>query len=377
MTDTNHFDSHRKTRAQFFLQRPNFILDVDLHLPTQGVIAIFGPSGSGKTTLLRCMAGLEKPEHGKMTWRRDQFADEEVWQDDAFFLPTHKRPLGYVFQEASLFEHLTVKGNLNYAKKRRGKSQPDTVAGFMSDDDIQTLLGINHLLNRKPDQLSGGERQRVAIARALMIHPQVLFMDEPLASLDDTRKDEVLPYLETLKTKLNIPIVYVTHSANEIARLADHLVVMENGEVVTSGGIEKTLADLNNPLKLGPEAGVVLTGQIQEKDPQWHLMQVGFDGGAVWLKDSGHELGDYVRIRLLAKDISVALSHHNDSSIQNIISGHLKAFSEDTDEGMVLAQVEVGQSVLLTRITARSVEQLGLKPHMKVWVQIKSAALIG
>lgn len=375
MSTKDAFQSDKKMRAKFFLQRPGFILDVDLHLPAQGVIAIFGPSGCGKTTLLRCMSGLEHTQHGLMTWRDNQFSAEQVWQDADNFVPTHKRPLGYVFQEASLFDHLSVKGNLQFAVKRRIKTEHSQLA--LNDDEIVQLLGIEPLLKRKPNQLSGGERQRVAIARALMIHPKILFMDEPLAAIDEARKDDVLPYLEKLKAKLNIPIVYVTHSANEIARLADHLVVMENGEVVIAGGLQQTLADLQNPLKLGQEAGVVLTGQIQQKDPQWHLMEVAFDGGSVWLKDSGHELGDYVRIRLLAKDISLALSHHDDSSIQNILKGQVLALHPEEDNGMVLAQVAIGQSVLLARITARAIDKLSLKSDMPVWVQIKSAALIG
>ena len=277
-----------------------------------------------------------------------------------------------MFQEASLFEHLSVKGNLNYAMKRRDKRQQG-----LDYQEVLSLLGIEHLLKRRPDQLSGGERQRVAIARALLIQPKILFMDEPLASLDDARKDEVLPYLERLKNKLNIPIVYVTHSANEIARLADYLVVMENGEVVTSGPLEKTLADLDTPLKLGQDAGVVLTGQIQEKDEQWHLMHVAFDGGAVWLKDSNHNIGEYVRIRLLARDISLALQHHTDSSIQNILPCTISKIEKDDSPGLLLVQILLGQTPILARITEKAAHQLDLKPQQALWAQIKSAALIG
>lgn len=373
-SDQNDFHSDKKIHAQFFLQRPGFILDVDLHLPTHGVIAIFGPSGCGKTTLLRCMSGLEQTPNGHMSWRESQFSQAHIWQDETLFVPTHQRPLGYVFQEASLFDHLTVQGNLSYAIKRRKKNTESNTT--LNDQAIMDLLGISHLLKRKPNNLSGGERQRVAIARALMIHPQILFMDEPLAAIDDARKDEVMPYLENLKQELSIPIIYVTHSTDEIARLADHLVVMENGEVTQSGKLNTVLSDIDHPLKLGSDMGAVLTGQIQEKDPEYHLMQVAFDGGSVWLRDSGHNMGDYVRIRLLAKDISLSLTQHNDSSIQNILSGQLIKLLYDQDNSMMLAQVAVGKSLLLARITKRAKVTLNLKPEMPIWLQIKSAALI-
>ena len=374
-TPANRFDSDKHLHAQFYVQRDGFVLDVDMRIPTDGVTAIFGPSGCGKTTLLRCMAGLEQTPHGRFSWRDHQFASAQIWQDEQHFVPTHKRPLGYVFQEASLFAHLTVNGNLAYAKKRRGKTAAarDHV---LNDDAILHLLGIEHLLQRKPHELSGGERQRVAIARALMIHPKILFMDEPLASLDDKRKREVLPYLEQLKTQLNIPIIYVTHSADEIARLADHVVVMSQGEVVRHGSLAQILTDLNNPLKLGQEAGVVVTGQIQEKDEQWQLMQVAFDGGAVWLKDSGHKMGDYVRIRLLAKDISLSLSHAQDSSIQNILPCTICQIEDNPQAAYTLVKVHVGKSELLARLTRKAVAQLDLSVGKDVWVQIKSAALV-
>ncbi|MGR9051670.1 MAG: molybdenum ABC transporter ATP-binding protein, partial [Gammaproteobacteria bacterium] len=245
--------------ACFELVHPSFSLNVNLSLPGSGVIALFGPSGCGKTTLLRCIAGLERP-NGTLT------VNGETWQNGSLFKPTHQRPLGFVFQEANLFPHLTVLGNLKYGSKRcQGNN------GHFSLDHAIELLGIGHLLARKPARLSGGERQRVAIARALAVNPRILLMDEPMAALDYQRKREILPYLEKLHDELDIPLLYVTHSPDEVARLADHLVVMSQGKAVASGALTETLARLDLPIHLGEEAGVVLQGKVREHDRQWHL----------------------------------------------------------------------------------------------------------
>jgi molybdate transport system ATP-binding protein len=219
--------------ARFRIDWPGFVLDVDLSLPGRGVTALFGHSGSGKTTLLRCIAGLERAPLGRLA------VDGEVWQDASQWLPPHKRPIGYVFQEASLFAHLTVMGNLHYGLKRL------RCAPRISLDQAIELLGIGHLLDRKPDTLSGGERQRVGIARALAVSPRLLLMDEPLAALDLKRKQEILPYLERLHDELEIPVLYVSHSPDEVTRLADHLVAMEGGRVVAYGPLADTLARLD------------------------------------------------------------------------------------------------------------------------------------
>ncbi|MBS3934962.1 MAG: molybdenum ABC transporter ATP-binding protein, partial [Sulfuritalea sp.] len=216
--------------ARFRHAYPGFTLAVDLTLPGRGVTALFGHSGSGKTTLLRCIAGLERAQ-GRLT------VNGETWQDDASFLPTHRRALGYVFQEASLFSHLTVRGNLDYGMKRCPRRP--AAAEFEKTVD---LLGIGALLERKPERLSGGERQRVAIARALLTLPRLLLMDEPLASLDPARKNEIIPYLERLHGALEIPVLYVSHATDEVARLADHIVVMADGRALASGPLGATLA---------------------------------------------------------------------------------------------------------------------------------------
>lgn len=225
-----------RIRAHFRMDWPGFSLNLDLNLPARGVTAIFGESGSGKTTLLRCVAGLERAQHGRLTIKG------EVWQDEQTFLPVYKRPLGYVFQEASLFPHLSVLGNLRYGLTRSKTEQS------VSLDQAVGLLGIGHLLDRKPDRLSGGERQRVGIARALAVSPRLLLMDEPLAALDMARKQEILPYLERLHDELEFPVLYVTHSPDEVARLADQLVVMENGRVLAHGPLAETLSRLDQPI---------------------------------------------------------------------------------------------------------------------------------
>ena len=254
--------------ARFKLDYPGFSLDVDLTLPGQGVTALFGHSGSGKTTLLRAIAGLERVAGGRLA------VNGETWQDDAVFRPTHQRPLGYVFQEASLFPHLSVQANLEYGQKR----VPAAVRRVSLDQAV-AMLDIGHLLGRKPARLSGGERQRVGIARALATSPRLLLMDEPLAALDHARKQEILPYLERLHDELDIPVLYVSHAPDEVARLADHIVVMEGGRALATGPLTDTLARLDLPIKLGEDAGVVLDAVVAERDAEWHLAHMEFAGG--------------------------------------------------------------------------------------------------
>jgi len=359
-------------QARFRLDWPGFTLDVELDLPARGVTALFGHSGSGKTTLLRCIAGLERAPLGCLT------VNGAVWQNDehpgkrgGHWLPTHQRPLGYVFQEASLFAHLSVLGNLRYGLKRT----PD--AQRISLDQAIELLGIGHLLTRAPDQLSGGERQRVGMARALALQPRLLLMDEPLAALDLKRKQEILPYLERLHAELDIPVLYVSHSPDEVARLADHIVVMDAGRAVAAGPLTETLARLDLPIHLGEDAGVVLDAAVVERDLQWHLARVEFHGGSLWVRDGGHALGQPVRVRILARDVSIALQRTTHSSIQNCLSAVVDEIADDHHPALSLIRLKVGRSPVLARLTRRSAVGLGLLPGLPVWVQIKAVALIG
>lgn len=357
--------SQNPIRLLFKAQYPNFCLDLNLELPGTGITGIFGPSGSGKTTLLRCIAGLQKPETGELS------VEGEIWQDKKTFLSAHKRPVGYVFQEASLFPHLSAKGNLEFAMKRADKNRK----GVAFDQAI-ALLGIESLLKQYPQQLSGGERQRVAIARALLINPRLLLMDEPLAALDQPRKQEILPYLDKLRTELDIPVLYVSHSADEVARLANHLVIMDQGRALAAGPLQDVLARLDLPLQLGEDAGVVLEAKVIERDTQWHLARVAFPGGQLWVRDGGDQTGQQVRVRILARDVSVALQAHRDTSIQNLLAGTIVAIAEDRDPAASLIKIAVGDSKLIARITRRSEQKLGISVGQTVWVQVKSVALV-
>ncbi len=350
--------------ARLKLERNEFTLDVDLSLPGRGITALFGPSGSGKTTLLRCLAGLERAPGGYL------YVAGEIWQDGDYFLPTHKRRLGYVFQEANLFPHLDIRRNLEYGMRRSGIRRIDL-------DNALDLLGINHLLERRPENLSGGERQRVAIARALLVNPGILLMDEPLAALDLARKQEILPYLERLHEELSIPILYVSHSPDEVARLADHLVVMEKGRVVADGPLSETLARLDLPIRLGEDAGVVIDAVIGARDEAWHLVRADFAGGELWVRDNGMTLGHPVRVRILARDVSLAAAHTEHTSILNLMQGTIAEIADDAHPAQSLARVDVGGTPIVSRLTKRSAAALGLSPGQPVWVQIKTVALIG
>ncbi len=349
--------------ARFHVTWPGFTLDLDLDLPGRGVTAIFGQSGSGKTTLLRCIAGLERAKRGFLSF------NGEVWQDEQTFLPTHKRPLGYVFQEASLFPHLTVMGNLRYGLTRSKEERR------VSLDQAIELLGIGALLERKPERLSGGERQRVGIARALAVSPRILLMDEPLAALDLARKQEILPYLERLRDELEIPVLYVTHSPDEVGRLANYLVALEAGAVVAQGPLAETLARIDLPIRLGEERGVVLEGVVAERDEKWHLERVEFPGGFLWMRDRGISLGQHVRVRVPSGGISLSRLPQQDSSILNTLAGIVEEIGNDDHPAHSLVRVRIGESMLLARITKRSVAALDLRPGLPVWAQIKSVAV--
>lgn len=351
-------------KAAFDVHWPGFNLSVNLSLPAQGVTALFGPSGSGKTTLLRCMAGLIRAPHGLLE------VNGETWQSAAHFRPTHLRPLGYVFQEASLFPHLTVQANLNFGLRRQKKPQPERLNHAIE------LMGIGHLLARKPQGLSGGERQRVSLAQALSLAPELLLMDEPLSALDMPRKLEILPYLERLKNELEIPIIYVSHATDEVARLADYLVVMKDGRTQAQGPLSDVLARLDLPIRLGEDAGALLHARIGLIDNQWHLARMDFPGGSLWTKDPGLPLNTAVRVRVLARDVSLAQLEPGPTSIQNLLRGQIDAISEDEHLSQLLVRVLIGESLLIARMTKRSAASLEIQIGQTIWVQVKSVALL-
>ncbi|MDR3018311.1 molybdenum ABC transporter ATP-binding protein [Delftia acidovorans] len=352
--------------ANLALERADFRLDVQLQLPGRGVTALFGPSGCGKTTCLRALAGLERAR-GRVA------VNGEVWQDDAAsqWLPTHRRALGYVFQEASLFPHLTVRRNIDYGMRRTSAARRK-----VSQDQAVSLLGIGHLMDRMPATLSGGERQRVAIARALATSPRVLLMDEPLAALDAQRKAEVLPYLDQLRRELDIPVIYVSHSIDEVARLAQHLVLLKAGGLVAAGATSELLARLDLPLSMGDTAAAMVSAQVQQHDPDAHLSTLTFDGGRLRLvMASPRPVGETVQLRVQARDVSLSLQHPQDSSILNILPATVQELRED-GPGQVMVSLQLGPSRLLARITRHSAQQLGIAPGMHVFAQIKGMALL-
>lgn len=347
------------------LKRKDFLLSVDVSLPASGVTVLFGPSGSGKTTLLRVMAGLEHSASASVAFNGIS------WQTESVFVPTHKRPLAYVFQEASLFSHLSARENLLFALKRVRQRESQLI----SLDDAVTLLGIESVLAKHPAQLSGGERQRVAIARALLANPQLLLMDEPLSALDQARKDSVLPYLIELKSALKLPIVYVTHSPDELARLADYVVQIDQGNVKASGPANELLSSFDPPLRLGEDAGAIIDAKVAGLDPQWTMAQLKFSGGMLWFRDTGSRIGDRVRVRILARDISLALSRTSDSSIVNILPATVLEILPESHPALSLVRLRLGSDYLLARISSRSIEHLGITPGLSVWAQIKSVAI--
>ena len=357
-----------KARFQFSVKQSateTFSFDIDLTIPGQGVTALFGESGSGKTSLLRCIAGLEKNISGCLS------VNGELWQDASVFVPTHKRSLGYVFQEASLFEHLTAMGNLRYAIKRNNQATNSQLL-----EQVISVMGIESILSQFPQQLSGGEKQRVAIARALLSQPRLLLMDEPLASLDNARKHEILPYLERLRSSFNIPILYVSHAVDEIVRLADHAVILRQGKVIAQGGITELFSRADLPLGVSNELGAILDCKVLERDKQWHLMRVAFNGGELWLPNVENKHNTTQRIRVLASDVSLTLSPHSDSSILNVLSGEIVDIINDQNPAMVLVRLKVGKSYLLARLTQKSLQKLALAVGQIIWIQIKTAAIL-
>ncbi|MGB3124056.1 MAG: molybdenum ABC transporter ATP-binding protein [Pseudomonas sp.] len=355
--------------VRLHLNYSGFALDVDLHLPGRGVTALYGHSGSGKTTCLRCIAGLERAEEGFIQ------VNDEVWQDsrNGLFVPPHKRALGYVFQEASLFAHLSVRANLEFGLKRIARQQRRVDMAQATE-----LLGIGHLLDRHPQHLSGGERQRVGIARALLTSPRLLLMDEPLAALDSKRKSEILPYLERLHDELDIPVLYVSHAQDEVARLADHIVLLSDGQALASGPIGETLARLDLPMALGDDAGVVIHGTVSAYDAHYQLLSLQLPDSALTMRvaHAPLALGKQLRIKVQARDVSLSLQAQEPSSILNRLPVTVTQEISADNSAHVLVRLDAGGTPLLARITRFSRDQLQLHPGQTLWAQIKAVAVL-
>jgi molybdate transport system ATP-binding protein len=356
-------------QADLRMRHAGFELDVSLRLPASGVSVLFGPSGCGKTTVLRALAGLARAQ-GRVA------LNGQVWQDDALgraaFVPTHRRAIGYVFQDASLFPHMDVRRNLDYGRRRVAQA-----AQHIGFDEAVELLGIAHLLSRRPDGLSGGERQRVAMARALLTSPSLLLMDEPLSALDAQRKAEILPFLERLNRQARVPIVYVTHALEEAARLADHLVLMEAGRVRACGPASEVFARLDLPLSQLDEAAAVIDAVVIGHDQAYGQSCLDVAGHRLWVGLSDVPIGQPVRARVLARDVSIALSRAPDSSIMNILPVRIERIREDGPD-TVTVSLALGDGIcLLARLTRRSARTLSLTERMPVYAQVKGVALMG
>jgi len=341
----------------------SFILDANFSIPDRGITVVFGPSGSGKTTLLRAIAGLEKSDKGFLK------IGDSVWQEGGNFLATHKRQIGYVFQDASLFDHLDVKGNLNFVIKRAVGLKEDFI------ESIHNLLEIKSLLNRRTTQLSGGERQRVAIARALLTNPKILLLDEPLSALDMKRKNEILPYLDSIHNDLEIPILYVTHSQSEMSRLADHLLLIEDGHIIGSGPVNDMLTRFDMPLSHGAEAVSIIEAKVVGCEAKFNLMHLEFLGGQFVVPDNGFPVQTRVRIRVVARDVSLTKSKQVDTSILNIFPATVQEIVPE-GEAQVMVRLEIKETILLACITRMSSYKLRLDKGTKVFVQVKSVAIL-
>ena len=328
------------------VRKENFVLDVDTKIPDRGVTGIFGESGSGKTTLLRCIAGLEGPTGGDTT-------------------PAHRRRIGYVFQEAQLFAHLSVQKNIEYGMKR-------SAGPAVSVDEVVSLLELSELLGRSVSGLSGGEAQRVSIARVLCQSPRLILMDEPLSALDERRRNDVLPYLDRLHAESSIPIIYVSHSIDEICRLSDHLLVLDNGRIVAEGELQATLARTDLPQLGGKNAGAIIEATRTRYDERFDLTHFDFSGGQFRLPGSSEVAA--VRLRINASDISLARVAPESSTILNILAAKIVEIgAESTATNLV--KLAVGNDLLLARITRRSAHELQLQIGDEVFAQIKSVTI--
>lgn len=348
-------------------QRGNFSLNVQFELAARGVLALFGRSGCGKTTVVNIIAGLLDPDSGRIE------LDDTVLLDTQQHLkmPPERRGIGYVFQDARLFPHLSVAANLRYAA-RRAKGP-----AYVTLEAITEMLALRPLMSRRTHQLSGGERQRVAIGRALLSQPRLLLLDEPLAALDGARREEVLPYLETLRDQLGIPMVYVTHDFAEVLRLATHMVLLEAGHIVAEGPLGDM--SLNPQLRalIGPDqVGAIIDGVVLSIDTQNNLANVRVGDGELNVQATGLTAGMALRVQLLARDIIVSTESPQRLSVRNSIAGMVSAVQND-DADTDLITLDIGGKYLMARITRSATRELGLVKGTKAWALVKSVSLRG
>nr|WP_319513434.1 molybdenum ABC transporter ATP-binding protein [uncultured Cohaesibacter sp.] len=359
--------------AHFKGPQGSFMLDAAFALPAAGITALFGPSGCGKTSVLRCIAGLNAMKEGFFSLKGD------IWQDKSSFLPAHKRPVGYVFQEASLFPHLSVEQNLVYGQKRSRPLDPSDTARLDQNDVIE-LLGIGPLLKRSPNKLSGGERQRVAIGRALLSCPSILLMDEPMAALDRFSKNEILPYLERLHDELKIPMLYVSHDIGEVERLADQMVLMEQGKVKAAGPLQSLLSNPDLSLASMPDAASVLGGTLTAMDDAFGISTIMVSGLPFYVPGVKGPIKRPIRLRIEASD--VALSRHMPEGSSSILNTPTVTIETIQPFGNHMANIfltlgeDLDRQTLIARISNKSLHALDLKVDDRLQAMIKSVSMV-
>lgn len=353
-------------QCQFRLERRDFCLDVAFEIPARGVLGLFGESGSGKTSVLRCIAGLEPEVKGRL-----QIRDQDWLTESGPRIPTHRRRVGFVFQETRLFPHLNVRDNLKYGQTRN-RGTPDTIDW----DYTIELLGIGHLLDREPHQLSGGEKQRVAIARALQSRPEMLLMDEPLASLDAARKQEILPFLERLHQEISVPIIFVSHQVEELQRLCDRLIVLEAGKKTYEGTMVDAMTSKDAPFLELDNASVLISGVVEGYDPVVACSTVAIADGIKFHLSDHLEPGRKVRLRVLAKDVSLSPTEPPPSTILNIMKAVVGPLVAETAHHVTLI-IALGNQKILSRISRKSYAEISLKEGTPVFLQVKSVSVHG
>jgi molybdate transport system ATP-binding protein len=346
-------------------RRGAFALEAQFELPTPGVVALFGRSGCGKSTLVNVIAGLLKADRGRVA------LDDALLLDTAqrIDVPPEQRRIGYVFQDARLFPHLGVAANLRYAQRR---AKAPSFVGF---DLVADLLDLGALMHRRTHQLSGGERQRVAIGRALLTQPSLLLLDEPLASLDASRREEVLPYLEILRDQLAIPMVYVSHHFDEVLRLATHLVLMESGKTTVQGNLSDMSLNPGVRAIVGADAvGAIVDGTVLGPDPESGLLRVQVGHGELKVHLGKAATGAKLRVQLLARDLIVATRAPQQLSVRNSLRGVVTAVVDDDVDSDLIA-IDIGGTIIMARVTKAATRELGLAPGLAVWALVKTVSL--
>ena len=348
-------------------RRGSFLLEARFELPTPGVVALFGRSGCGKSTLVNVIAGLMDADAGRVALDDTVLLDTER----GIFVAPERRRMGYVFQDARLFPHMSVAANLEYGRRRAPGHR------YVNLDAVATLLDLGSLMDRRTHQLSGGERQRVAIGRALLSQPSLLLLDEPLVSLDAARRDEVLPYLEVLRDQLAVPMVYVSHNFDEVLRLATHVVLMKSGKTIAQGGLGEM--SLNQDLRsiIGTDAvGAIVDGTVLGTDALSGLMRVRVGRGELKVQAANVEVGAKLRVQLLARDLIVATQVPRHLSVRNILSGVVTAVTSDDAESDLVA-MDIGGTLIMARVTKAATRELALEPGLPAWALVKAVSLRG